>query len=287
MDGYWRIYHLAHTRKAAAFQRSLLKTIRRMGSPWSPRPIRGRGRLPTHSWEKVVFLIAFMVHLDCPLRAMESLASTLRLPWHEPIPDHTTLQRAMKNLPKDYLERLLAETVKSCIHIAGWNREEGLLAADSSGVETARYEGAEIACRRRRRRRHLTLHITAILDLMVITAVQATSSRTKDSPTLRRMVKQMERTGIAEEVFGGLFNADKAYDADENCRLIYGLIYGLGSQPNIKQRETKGRNRGKRFRRRAAEEFNPHVYRFRGLVEGIFGAYEVRMHGLHTRFRLR
>jgi len=280
MDGYWRIYHLAHTREAAAFQRSLLKTIRKIGSPW---PSRRKGRPPTHSREKIVFLLAFMVHLDCPLRIMESLAFTLRLPWHEPIPDHTTLHRAMKKLPKKYLDNLLAETVRSCIRTAEWNREEGLMASDSSGVETDRYEGAVIACRRRRRKRHLTLHIVAILDLMVITAVQVTSSRTRDSPTLRRMVRQMVRTGIAEEVFGGFFNADKAYDADENCR----LVYGLGSQPNIKQRETRGSNRGKRFRRRAAEEFNPQIYRFRGLVEGIFGASEVKMHGLHTRCRLR
>lgn len=280
MDRYWRIYHLAHTREAAAFQKNLLHTIRRLESPW---PIRRRGKPPTHSREKLIFLVTFMVYLDCPLRFMESLAHTLKLPWHEPIPDHTTLYRAMKTVPKEYLEKLLAETVRFCIRISGWNRKEGLMASDSSGVETDRYEKAEIACRRSRRKNYLTLHVTAILDLMVITAVQVTSSRTKDSPTFRRMVKQMKRTGIAEEVFGGVFDADKAYDADENCR----LTYGLGSQPNIKQRETHGRNRGKRFRRRAAEEFNSKIYRYRGLVEGIFGAAEVSMHGLHTKYRLK
>mgnify|MGYP001056352942 CR=1 FL=1 len=157
------------------------------------------------------------------------------------------------------------------------------MAADSSGVETDRYESTVIACRRRRRKRHLTVYVTAILDVMVIAAVQVSSSRTRDSPTLRRMVRQMLRTGIAETVFGGFLNADKAYDADDNCR----LTYELGSHPNIKQRETSGSNRGRRFRRRAAEEFNPQVYRFRGLVEGIFGASEVKMHGIHTRCRLR
>lgn len=280
MDGYWRIYHLAHTRETVVFQKRLLHAVRRAESPW---PIQRRGKPPTHSWEKMVFLLTFMVYLDCPLRVMESLAFTLKLPWHEPIPDHTTLHRAMKSLPKDYLEKLLAETVRSCIRTAEWKREEGLLASDSTGVETDRYERAEIACRRRRRKRYLTLHVIAILDLMVIAAVQVTSSRTRDSPTFRRMIRQMKRTGIAVEVFGGVFNADKAYDSDENCR----LVYGLDSQPNIKQRETHGKNRGKRFRRRAAEEFNPQIYRFRGLVEGIFGASEVSMHGIHTRFRLR
>ena len=283
MDGYWRIYHLAHTREEKVFRKSLLQILGRMGSPWPSSPMRRRGRPRTHSWEKMVFLVALMVHLNCPLRKMESLTPTLKLPWHEPVPDHTTLHRAVKNIPKRYLEKLLAETVRLCIHATGWNRKEGLMAADSSGVETDRYESAVIACRRRRRKRHLTIHITAILDIMVVTAVQVTSSRTRDSPTFRRMVRQMLRTGIAQEVFGGILNADKAYDADDNDR----LVYGLGSHPNIKQRETKGSNRGKRFRRRAAEEFNPGIYRFRGLVEGIFGASEVKMHGIHTRCRLR
>jgi len=246
MDRYWQIYHRAHTREAVDFQRNLLRTMMRMGSPW---PIRRRGKPPIHSWTKMVFLVAFMVHLDCPLRLMESLVFSLKLHWREPVPDHTTIYRALKTIPKEYLEKLLAETLRSCIMISGWNRKEGLLAADSSGVETDRYEKAEIACRKRRRKKHLTLHIIAILDLMVVTAVQVTSSRTRDSPTYRRMVKQMKRTGIAWEVFGGVLNADKAYDsdADENCC----LTYELGSQPNIKQRETHGGNRGKRFRRRA------------------------------------
>lgn len=236
MDRYWQIYHRAHTREAVNFQKNLIYTIKRLGSPW---PIRKRGKPPLHSWNKMVFMVAFMVYLDCTLRLMESLAFTLKLPWREPVPDHTTIYRAVKTVPKEYLEKLLADTVESCIRVSGWNRKEGLLAADSTGVETDRYEKAMIACKRRRRKKHVTIHIIAILDLMVVAAVQVTSSRTKDSPTLRRMVKQMLRNGIAEMVFGGVFNADKAYDADENYR----ITYELGSQPNIKQRETGGRSR--------------------------------------------
>jgi len=280
VDRYWQIYHRAHTGEMVDFQKNLINTIKRMASPW---PVRKRGKPPIHSWTKLVFLVVFMVYLGCPLRLMESLAHTLKLPWREPVPDNTTIYRALKAIPKEYLENLLAETVKSCIRVSGWNRKEGLLAADSSGVETDRYEEAMIACRKRRRKKHVTIHITAILDLMVVAAVQVTSSRTKDSPTFRRMLRQTKRTGIAEMVFGGVFNADKAYDADENCR----LTYELGSRPNIKQREYDGRSRGKRFRRKAAEEFNPQIYRYRGLIEGIFGASEVRMHGIHTRYRLK
>ena len=98
MDGYWRIYHLAHTREEAVFRKSLLQILGRMGSPWPSSPMRRRGRPPTHSWEKMVFLAALMVHLNCPLRKMESLAPTLKLPWRKPVPDHTTLHRALKHL---------------------------------------------------------------------------------------------------------------------------------------------------------------------------------------------
>lgn len=242
------------------FQKNLLRVVKKAGSPWQAGR---RGRPPVYSWIKMAFLVAFRAYLDCPLRFMESLAYTLKLPWREPVPDHTTIYRAMKKVPKEYLERLLAETVRSCIHVSEWRRKEGLLATDSSGVETDRYERAMIACRWRRRKRYITLHIIAILDLMVVAAVQ------------------VRRTGIAEEVFGGVLNADKAYDADEICR----LTLKLGSQPNIKQREAHGR--GKRFRRKAAEEFSQEICRYRGLVEGIFEVYEVKMHGLHIRHRLR
>jgi len=63
----------------------------------------------------MVFLVAFMVHLDCPLRLMESLAFTPKLPWRKPFPDHTTIYRALKTVPKEYLEKLLADTAESSI----------------------------------------------------------------------------------------------------------------------------------------------------------------------------
>lgn len=56
--------------------------------------------------------------------------------------------------------------------------------------------------------------------------------------------------------------------------------------PNIKRRETKGTNRGLRFRKKAAKEFDKALYRWRGLVEGIFDAQETE-NGLRTWWRLR
>ena len=63
----------------------------------------------------------------------------MRTPWdNEPVPDHTTLVRHLQTIPKDWLDRILAETARCCIIAAG--RATGPLGADSSGVETTRYE---------------------------------------------------------------------------------------------------------------------------------------------------
>jgi len=50
---------------------------------------------------------------------------------------------------------------------------------------------------------------------------------------------------------GSIFNADKGYDSDKNCELVYGKTM----KTNIKQRDTLGRNKGLRYRKKAAEEF--------------------------------
>ena len=54
--------------------------------------------------------------------------------------------------------------------------------------------------------------------------------------------------------------------------------------PNIKQRTNakKGKNRKK-----AAKIFNVSIYHYRGLIEGIFGAEEIKHHQLYCRFRLK
>jgi len=57
-------------------------------------------------------------------------------------------------------------------------------------------------------------------------------------------------------------------------------------KPNVKQRGKEGTNRGLRYRRRIAKEFNGVLHHYQGLVEGIFGAEETE-NGLKTRCRLR
>ena len=54
--------------------------------------------------------------------------------------------------------------------------------------------------------------------------------------------------------------------------------------PNIKQRTNakKGKNRKK-----VAKIFNASIYHYRGLIEGIFGAEEIKHHQSYCRFRLK
>ncbi len=91
------------------------------------------------------------------------------------------------------------------------------------------------------------------------------------------LLRKIKKTGIA---FAGRFNADRGYDSDRNCR----LVFGAGMTPNIKQRGNAV-NRTKKFRKKAAGLFDGEIYKKRGMIEGIFGAEETEGHRLLCRFR--
>ena len=71
---------------------------------------------------------------------MGSDLSAIRIPrWTgEPIPDHTTMARHPQTIPCGWLTAMLARTAKMCMTQEGG--ATGPLGADSSGVETTRYE---------------------------------------------------------------------------------------------------------------------------------------------------
>lgn len=154
-------------------------------------------------------------------------------------------------------------------------------------METDRYEGLVRPNRRKkafekfRRLLYLKYHIIAILDHLIILSVMVTGYRVQDSPTLRRMLAKFP------PMPGCVFNADRGFDAEAN----FERIYGLGMKPNIRQRHKLnawgGRVAHKKLfsRIRAAEEFDLNLYRWRGMIEAIFGAEESGGHRLRTRFR--
>ena len=72
-------------------------------------------------------------------RDMESDLSVIKLPWwnDEHVPDHTTIARHLQTIPYCWLTRT-ARTARLCMAEAGGST--GSLGADSSGVETTKYE---------------------------------------------------------------------------------------------------------------------------------------------------
>ena len=284
-SGYWRQYHLAHTLELDALVGGIVSLVKERGPPCKIRRTR-RGRRAVHSPEKLVAACLLTVALGLTFRDMQGLLPKLGLPWgKEPYPDHSTIHRAYQALPQEYLESMLERSAELCVREAGWTK--GLLACDSSGVETDRYEEVVRPSKRRRsfetvrRLLYLKYHIVAILDHLVVLRAMVTGYRTHDSPTLRRMLE-----GFPSLMPGSVFDADTGFDAEAN----FELLYGLQMQPNIKQRGPLGEGKKKahkklRHRMRAAEEFDIGLYHYRGMVESVFGAEETDGHRLRTRFR--
>lgn len=268
---YWQLYDLASSRELPAVIDELAGLVDEAGDPW---PTSGRGRPRVHSPRKMAVICVLCVILGLSYRNMQSLLDMLKLPWDEPVPDHSTIHDAFRRLPEDYLKTLLDGSARLCVQESGWTR--GVVAPDSTGVETDRYEAVEVKMKEIRKRITVKFHVVAILDYNIILAAKVTGSHAGDSPTFRQLFRRLP------QMEGSVLDADKAYDSDLNCR----LAYEKGMRPNIKRRETAGTNRGLRFRRRAGEEFDEALYHWRGLVEGIFGAREAE-NGLRTRCRLR
>ena len=276
---YWRYYHLGHTTEIAFLIEIIAGLIRE--NP-CPRPAKsGRGRPPIHSIKKMDFICILMVAFHKTYRDMESWLHVLKIPWNEPVPDHTTIAKHFQTIPADWLDSILAETARRCMAEADWIA--GSIGADSSGVETTRYEQVTRPSIKKKdfvenpRKIYMKYHIVAALGLQIIMASEITPSNVNDSTMLPVMLDAMEQQDLDPDQ--SALNADRGYDSDKNC----GKVLGMGMIPNIKQRKDAV-NRGKPNRRKAAEIFDEQEYRKRAMIEGIFGAEEAKRHQLHCRF---
>ena len=277
---YWKYYELAQESERVHVKSTLIEVIR--DNP-CPRPKgSNRGCPPVHSKDKLDFACLLMIARQETCRSMESDMRDMRTPWdNEPVPDHTTPVRHLQTIPKDWLDRILAEAARRCIIAAG--RATGPLGADSSGVETTRYEAVtrpnkkEMDFVETLQKQYLKYHITAILGLQIILTAFTTASNVNDTTMLPVMLDMMRRQWL--DLSGYSFDGDKGYDSDENCE----MLFEMGFIPNIKQRKDAV-NRGKLSRSKAARLFNQDEYRNRGMIEGVFGAEETKRHQLHCRF---
>ena len=276
---YWRYYHLGHTTGITFLIEIIVGLIRE--NP-CPRPAKsGRGHPPTHSIKKMDFICVLTVAFHKTYRDMESWLYVLKIPWNEPVPDHTTMAKHFQTIPADWLDSILAETARRCMAEADWIA--GSIGADSSGVETTRYEQVTRPSIKKRdfvenpRKIYMKYHIVAALGLQTIMASETTPSNVNDSTMLPVMPDAMEQQDL--DPGQSALNADRGYDSDKNC----GKVLGMGMIPNIKQRKDAV-NRGKPSRSMAARLFDQDEYRKRGMIEGAFGAEETKRHQLHCRF---
>lgn len=252
-----------------------------------PKKKSTRGKKPVHSWEKLVCICILMVVFGSTYRDIQNIVPSLNLPWNnEPYPDHTWISRTFKKIPLQYLEEMLTRSAYLCLNESGWKK--GILASDSTGVETDRY-GYEIRPVKSKKKfekirvkQYLKWHVTAILDHLIILNTRVTSSKTHDSPVLRTMLNRLKKCGV--DLAGSIFNADRGYDGDKNFQ----SIFGMEMLPNIKQRTNAKNKKNKKYRKKAAGIFNVSIYHYRGLIEGIFGAEETKHHHqLYCKFRLK
>ena len=228
-----------------------------------------------------------MVILGLSLRDMQNMVPSLNLPWtSEPYPDHSYIDKAFKKLDEDYLDLILEKTAYLCIKETSWKK--GVLGADSSGVESDRYETVERPNKKTgcfeevRMRIFLKYHIVAILDYLVILRAKITSERQNDSPVLRSLLEKFTKMKRS------VFVADRGYDGEANFKRVFDLLM----LPNIRQREIQVAPRGvghkrPRFRMKAKKMFDEGLYHYRGMIESIFGAEETDGHNLNTRFRIK
>ena len=279
-ERYWQYYELAREAKASHMRKTLIGVVRDMPCP---RPdVGGRGRPPIHSKEKMDFACLLMMADNNTYRGIESDLREMRTPWDgEPIPDHTTLVRHLQGIPGNWMDAVLAETARRCIGEAGGATRP--LGADSSEVETTRYETVKRPSRKERgfvetrKKIYWKYHVAAVLGLQVVLSALGTPGNVNDVTALPVLTAEIRRRGF--DFAGHFFDADRGYDSDSNCA----DLFLMGMTPNIKQR-MDAVNRGKPSRKKAASLFDGEEYKKRALIEGIFGAEESRRHQLQCRF---
>ena len=133
--------------------------------PARPKKKSISGKKPVHSWEKLVCICILMVVFGSTYRNIQNVVPSLNLPWNEPYPDHTWISRTFKKIPRIYLECVLLSSAYLCLKESDWTK--GILASDSTGVETDRYDYEVRLVKSKRKfekilvKQYLKWHVTA------------------------------------------------------------------------------------------------------------------------------
>ena len=282
-ENYWSGYHRAHATKKSF----VIPTIKRLVEE-NPPPETGSGLgRPKVYPARIMGTICILIQVEgLTFRDAENAVEGWGLSWEGRVPDHTTIARAFASLDPEWLDRTVSLTADMCLDEADKASEIGCgrLAADSTGVETDRYGVQERPSKKEgdfkpvRVKTYLKWHILAAVGLQVILSCRMTASNVADTTVFTDLLDGTGR--MRRRLEGWSVLADRGYDSDSNDR----AVFDLGMHPNIKQK-ANAKNRGKLYRRRAAGEFDPDLYKRRGMVEAIFGAAETADHRLYCRYR--
>lgn len=90
--------------------------------------------------------------------------------------------------------------------------------------------------------------------------------------------KRLKKYGL--DLAGSIFNAGML---GWRQKLSVNIRYGNAFEYQAKKTNAKNK-KNKKYRRKATGKFNVLVYRYRGLIEGIFGAEETKHHHLYCKF---
>ena len=110
------------------------------------------------------------------------------------------MARHLQTIPQDWLDMILTKTATLCMDEAG--SVTGPLGADSSGVETIRYDTVTRPFKREKnfvemaRKTYLKYHIIAVLGLQIILESEITASSINDVTMLLVMLGKMKRQGL-------------------------------------------------------------------------------------------
>lgn len=289
---YWKYYEHAAATMDEFMENILIELLNKYPHP--TRKTSNFGAPTVHSEAKLDFACLMMTADNDPYRSTYKDLRSVKHIWNEPIPTHKKIVEHMQTIDMDWLDFILAYTAFLCLEEIAKSNATAPLGADSSGIETTRYEYVEtpdstlydfmpLEEEPSRFKKYLKYHITAILGHQIILTAITTPSNVHDSKMLPVMLEKIKKFGF--DFSGQYFNADRGYDSEENFR----ELFASGMIPNIKQRKYKSQknsqsNSAKTYRAIAAKMFDPKVYKKRSLIEGIFGAEETRRHQLQCRF---
>ena len=283
--GYWKSYHASKANEKRQVFRLCRRLVRKLGSPWQ---VAKRGRPPEHQPEEYAAIAVYRKHFHMTFRAAEG-DTPLTLGKRV---DHSDIWWGLQRMPVGYVDRAIEFLFELIIELF----PPDFFIPDASGVQTDRYrkrkrprlrpkgkpppnrlknrekcpsEGRELVILKL----HLLIGCCRKPGLLPVLRARVTRGYAHDCPQLKHLIGKFKGKGEP-------LPADAGYDSTDN----YLLVKGHGFIPVIKLRE--GEPKGL-IRREMSKSFdvNREIYRYRGLIEGVFGGTETK-YGNRTRCRL-